>query len=133
VDSVRYHLILYISKLETSKKMYDALANLFIVSNIGQVMSLKNELRDVKITNYDTVSSYFIRISQVRDQLQAIDEVISEKELVTTILNGLPRSWEAFATSISSRKEVPSFEDLWTSCAKEESRLISRDRKEEDS
>ena len=42
VDSIKYHLIPYISHLESSKKMYDALTNLFSVRNIGQVMSLKN-------------------------------------------------------------------------------------------
>jgi hypothetical protein len=46
VDSVKDHLIPYISHLDSSKKMYDALTNLFSVRNIGQVMSLKNELCD---------------------------------------------------------------------------------------
>ena len=39
VDSVKYHLIPYISHLDSSKKMYNALTNLFSVRNIGQVMS----------------------------------------------------------------------------------------------
>ena len=43
VDSIKYHLIPYISHLDSSKKMYDALKNLSSVRNIGQVMSLKNE------------------------------------------------------------------------------------------
>jgi hypothetical protein len=42
VDSIKDHLIPYISHLDSSKKMYDALTNLFLVRNIGQVMSLKN-------------------------------------------------------------------------------------------
>jgi hypothetical protein len=44
VESVKYHLIPYISHINSSKKMYDALTNLFSVRNIGQVMSLKIEL-----------------------------------------------------------------------------------------
>jgi hypothetical protein len=35
VDSVKDHLIPYISHLDSSKKMYDALTNLFSVRNIG--------------------------------------------------------------------------------------------------
>ena len=50
---------------------------------------------------------------------------------MTITLNGLPRSWDAFATSISNWKEAPTFEQLWTSCAQEELRIISRDGKEE--
>jgi hypothetical protein len=49
VDSIKDHLIPYISHLDSSKKMHDALTNLFLVRNIGQVMSLKNELRDMKM------------------------------------------------------------------------------------
>jgi hypothetical protein len=48
VDSVKHHLIPYISHLDSSKKMYDALTNLFSFRNIGQVMSLKNELREMR-------------------------------------------------------------------------------------
>jgi hypothetical protein len=114
VDSIKDHLIPYISHLDSSKKMYDALTNLFSVRNIGQVMSLKNELRDMKMNDDDSITSYFVRIFQLRDQLQAIEEITSEKELVNTVLNGLPKTWDAFAASMNTRKEYPTFEELWT-------------------
>jgi hypothetical protein len=69
VDSVKDHLIPYISHLDSSKKMYNALTNLFSVKNIGQVMSLKNELRDMKMNDDEIITSYFVRISQLIDQL----------------------------------------------------------------
>jgi hypothetical protein len=53
VDSVKDHLIPYVSHLDSSKKMYDALTNIFSVRNIGQLMSLKNELRDMKMNDDD--------------------------------------------------------------------------------
>jgi hypothetical protein len=55
-------------------------------------MSLKNELRDMKMNDDDSITSYLVRISQSRDQLQAIEEIISEKELVNIVLNGLPKT-----------------------------------------
>ena len=76
VDFVKDHLTPYISHLDSSKKMYNSLTNLFSVRNIGQVMSLKNELRDMKMIDDDRITSYFVRISQLRDQLQAIEEII---------------------------------------------------------
>jgi hypothetical protein len=63
VGSIKDLLIPYISHLDSSKKMYDALTNLFSVRNIGQVMSLKNELRDMKMNDDDSMTSYFVRIS----------------------------------------------------------------------
>lgn len=106
--------------------IYDALVGLYIINNIGQSMSMRNKLRDVRMTKNDYMVSYFMRISQLRDQLQAIDENISDKELVSTKLNGLSNSWDSFSYSICGRKETPSFEELWISCTQEESRLISK-------
>jgi hypothetical protein len=76
VDSIKYHLIPYIYHLDSSKRMYDALINLFSVRNIGQVMSLKNEICDMKMNDDDNITSYFVRISQLKDQVQAIEEII---------------------------------------------------------
>jgi hypothetical protein len=56
VESIEYHLIPYISHLDSSKKMYDSLTNLFSIRNIGQVMSLKNELRDMKMNDDDNIT-----------------------------------------------------------------------------
>jgi hypothetical protein len=126
VDSIKDHLIPYISHIDSSKKMYNALTNLFLVKNIGQVMSLKNELCDMKMKDDDSITSYFVRISQLRDQLQDIEEIISEKELVNIVLNGLPKTWDAFVASMNTRKEYPTFEELWTCCAQEESRISAK-------
>jgi hypothetical protein len=128
VDSIKDHLIPYISHLDSSKRMYDALTNLFSVRNIGQVTSLKNELCDMKMNDDDSITSYFVRISQLRDQLQAIEEITSEKELVNIVLNGLPKTWDAFSGSMNTRKEYPTFEELWTCCAQEESRINEKEK-----
>jgi hypothetical protein len=63
VGSVKDHLIPYISHLDSSKKMYNALTNLFSVRNIGQVMSLKNELHGMKMNDDDNIKSYLVRIT----------------------------------------------------------------------
>jgi hypothetical protein len=63
VESIKYHLIPYISHIESSKKMYDALTSLFLVKNIGQVMSLKNELHDMNMNDDDIITSYVVKIS----------------------------------------------------------------------
>jgi hypothetical protein len=57
VESLKDHLIPYISHIYSSKKMYDSLTNLFLVRNIGQVMSMKNEIRDMKMNDDDSITS----------------------------------------------------------------------------
>jgi len=78
------------------------------------------------MTRNDIIALYFMRISQLRDQIQVIDEINPEKVLLTTTLNGLPESWDSFATIICARKEAPKFDKLWTACTQQESRLMSR-------
>ena len=72
-------MIPYISNINSTQEMYEALSKLFTIKKIAQIASLKNELRIVKMMKDDIVSSYFITISIIRDELQAIDEVITEK------------------------------------------------------
>ena len=49
----------------------------------------------MKMNEDDNITSYFEKISQLRDQLQVIEEIISKKELVNIVLNGLPKTWDA--------------------------------------
>jgi hypothetical protein len=128
VESIKYHLIPYIFHLDSSNKMYDSLTNLFSVRNIGQVMSLKDELYDMKMNDDERITSYFVIISQLRDQLQAIEEIILEKELVNIVLNGFPKTWDAFAASMNTRKEYPTFEEIWTCSVQEESRISEKEK-----
>jgi hypothetical protein len=46
--------------------------------------------------------------------------------LVNIVLNGLPKTWDVFAASMDTRKEYPTFEELWTCCAQEESRISAK-------
>jgi putative lipoic acid-binding regulatory protein len=63
VEFVKDHLVPYIYHIDSSKKMYNSLTNLFSVRNIGQVMTLKNELHDMKMNDDERVTSYFVRVS----------------------------------------------------------------------
>ena len=54
-------------------------------------MTLRNLLKNVKIQNAKTIQSYFTRVSQIKEQLEEVEE-----EVVITTLNGLPGSWDSF-------------------------------------
>jgi hypothetical protein len=48
---------------------------------------------------------------------------MSDKELVLTTLNNLPKQWESFLQSICGRGSLPTFDRLWTDCTQEELKL----------
>ena len=54
-------------------------------------MTLRNQLKNVKIQNEDTIQSYFTRVSYIKEQLEVVDEEVENAEIVMTTLNGLPR------------------------------------------
>ena len=126
IYSVRDHLLPCISTLKTTYLMYDALKNMFERNNTNIDLTLKHQLQNLKMTKDDTTATFFMKISDIRDQLGAIGETITDKELVMITLNALPSHWEPFIQSISGRANLPPFDRLWENCTQEETRLIAR-------
>ena len=104
VDFIKDHLIPQVSSLKTPKAMFDALTKLFEGKNINRKMTLRNQLKNGKIQNEETIHSYFTRVSQIKEQLEAVDEEVENAEIVMTTLNDLPRSWDSFIQGICGRK-----------------------------
>ena len=42
----------------------------------------------------ESIQSYFTRVSQIREQIEAIGDSVEEAKLVMTTMNGLPRPWD---------------------------------------
>ena len=55
VDSIKDHLIPQVSSLKTPKTMFDALTKLFEGKNIKRKMTLRNQSKNVKIQNAETI------------------------------------------------------------------------------
>ena len=55
VDSIKDHLIRQVSSLKSSKYMFDSLTKLFEGKNINKKMTNRNQLKNVKIENAETI------------------------------------------------------------------------------
>jgi len=132
IGSIKDNLIPYVSKLKKPKEIFDALARLYESKNTSRKMTLRNQLRVTKMNKNDSVATYFMKISQIKDQLIAINEQIDDSELTTLTLNGFPASWRPFVQGICARNKLPKFDKLWADCAQEEARLQSLDDPEDD-
>jgi hypothetical protein len=89
-------------------------------------LTLKSQLQSTKMTKCDTIAILFMKISEIKEQFETIGEIMSDRELVLTTLNNLPKHWEPFLQSISERESLPTFDRLWTNCTQEELRLKNR-------
>jgi hypothetical protein len=70
-----------------------------------------------------------MRVSQIRDQLAAIGDAISEKDLITTTINGFPTFWIPFVQGVCARSKLPKFDKLWAYSTHEESRLANQHKR----
>ena len=89
LESVKDPLILYLVELQTSKEIYDKLVELFFESAIRKVISLRLDLYKLKVSKVEGISSCLSKASQIRTHLQDLGEMISDKEMVSTVLNTL--------------------------------------------
>ena len=85
--------------------MFDSLTNLFEWNNINQNMTLRKQLKNVKIQNVETIQLYFTRVSQIKEQLVAVEEEVENAEVVIATLNGLPGSWDSFIQGMCARRK----------------------------
>ena len=99
-DSIKDHLIPHVSSLKTPKQMFEALSRLYEGKNINRKMTLRTQLKNVKMQESESIQFYFTRVCQIREQIEAIGDSVEEAELVMTTMNGLPRSWDPFIKGI---------------------------------
>ena len=85
--------------------MFDSLTKLFKGKNINQKMTLRIQLKNVKIQNVEAIQSYFTRVSQIKEQPEVVEEEVDNAEVVITTLNGLPGSWNSFIQEMCTRRK----------------------------
>eukprot|EP00253_Pinus_taeda_P006397 PITA_06397 len=122
-DSIDKCLVAYISDLHTSKEIYDKLVSLFKVNDANQVLFLRNKLREIKKGKDESMQAYFLRITEIKNDLLSIGESITDREMTLTTLGGLPSEWYVFRTTLLNNNVIPSFKELMARCIQEETRV----------
>ena len=89
-EGIKDNLVPFIANIDHAQEMYDALSKLFTTKNIGNMEILKTKLRTINMTKDDIESTLFVNITRIRDEILAIDEIMSDKELVMPTILGLP-------------------------------------------
>ena len=59
----------------------------------------------------ETMESFFTNISHVKDQIVGIDVYTNEYDILQTVIEGLPSSWETFLVAVNGREEKPKFQN----------------------
>ena len=94
-DSIKDHLIPQVSSKDTPKEMFDSLLEMYEGRSINWKMTLRAQLKSIKMSKGESMHEYFTRAPQFKEQLEAIEDKIDEIEIVMTALNGLTRPWDS--------------------------------------
>ena len=82
---------------------------MFEINNSSRLITLKNQLMNTKMSKEETISSYFGKITKIKNHLNSIGSKVEDQELSIIALRGLPLSWEAFIQVIN-RPSIPAFD-----------------------
>jgi hypothetical protein len=66
-DSIKDHLIPYVSSKKTMKEMFDALTRLYEGKNINRKMNLRTQLKNTRMQKGEMIQEYFSRISEFKE------------------------------------------------------------------
>lgn len=100
MDFMKDHLIPHITG-KLTKEMYEALTSLYQSVNVFEKLLLKKKITHTRMNNTDTVA--MIKITDLRDELFAIDMKIDDEELVPIALNSFSPPWEYFLWGVCIR------------------------------
>jgi hypothetical protein len=77
--------------------MHVSLVSLYQSENISRGMLLKKKLTSTRMGKIDTIASYLMKITELRDQLVAVGDNVEENELNQINLK-LERLWSILAS-----------------------------------
>jgi hypothetical protein len=88
-------------------------------------MVLYDRIRGIHILQDESVTSFLVRYTKIRDDLGAVGEVVDLDSMVRTTLNKITEPWGPFVHGIISKEIISTWERLWDDFMQEEIGIIS--------
>jgi len=60
--------------------------------------------------NDDTISTYLNNLTTCRDELGSVGIIITDDDMVSLTLLGLPKSWNSYRDSVNGREKLSDWE-----------------------
>ena len=106
----------------TAREIWIRLENFFRDNKEARAIQLDHKLRNKEIGDL-TIHSYCQELKSIADLLSNVDAPVSERTLVTYLLNGLNDKYDNIINVIMHRRPFPTFEEARSMLLLEEERL----------
>jgi hypothetical protein len=111
----------------TPHAMWKTLTDLFQNNNDNRKLALKDKLRKIKMEKGDSIPKYLTNFVQCRDDLGIVGITVTDDDLVSLDLLGLPKSCHSYQDSVNGREKFLDWERLWLDVVQEEFRWNTKD------
>jgi len=113
LEGVRDHIVLNLNGKENPFTMWKALMDLFQNNSDHKKLELKDKLRKINMEKGNSIPKYLTKFTQCWDELGSFSITITEDNMVSLALLGLPKSWNNYQDPVNGREKLPEWEKLW--------------------
>jgi hypothetical protein len=122
VSTLTEAILPHVYGIKTSREVWNLLEKLFASESKARNLQIRFQIATMKKNNL-SISDYFQKAQNLSHTLAAIDQPMKESELTLHILAGLSAEYDSLVTSITTRVEPVSLEDLYAHLLTYEQRL----------
>ena len=76
-------------------------------------LALKDKFRKIKMEAGDSIPNYLTKFTNCQDELGSVGITISEYDMVSLTLLGIPKSWHSYQDYVNGRENLPYWERMW--------------------
>jgi hypothetical protein len=112
ISTLSVETLPHVIGLTTSREVWITLETLFSAQSQSRIMQLKQQVSNMK-KGSQTISTYFQKAQGLSHLLAAVGKLIEASELVSHILAGLGAEYDPLVTSVTTRQDSISLNDLY--------------------
>ena len=103
--SVEDNQLVHICNCSSAKEMWRELQKVHERSNLSSKMYLRKKLHKIKLQNNLNMQEYISATLQLVEQLRGVGEEVTDQQVATLLLCGLPDEYETLITALEAREE----------------------------
>ena len=122
LSTISQEVLGQVTNCSSSFEVWNVLVNLYLQTSMARVLQLKQEMQNIKKGSL-SVSEFFLKIKILGDSLRAAGQVVSEYDMVLSVVNGLGHDYDAVVVIVTSQHKSMSFQEAQFLAMMHEQRL----------
>ena len=120
-----------IKSAKSSNEVWKKLNTLYETKNTTNRLILKKRLTNMRMKDNETMTEYLDKFRTATEELEAIGSPMEEEDLIATLLNSLPSSYDNLIVSLESRADQIDLDFIHARLLQEELRRDKRGEEDE--